>query len=70
MPAKAKSGGGQPVSRDLARIIRESSKKQLEGAGCGADTTLDEHLQAIEARQIKAIEFYLRACAARLAQGQ
>jgi hypothetical protein len=66
MPTK-KSGGGQPVSRDLARIIRESSKKQLEG---GADASLDEHLQCIEARQTKAVEFYLRACAARLAQGQ
>ncbi len=65
MPTK-KGGGGQPVSRDLARIIRESSKKQL----AGADAPLDEHLQVIEARQTKAVEFYLRACAARLAQGQ
>lgn len=65
MPTK-KCGGGQPVSRDLARIIRESSKKQL----VGADAPLGDHLQAIEERQTKAVEFYLRACAARLAQGQ
>ena len=50
-----------PVSRDLVRIIRESSK--LEGG-----VTLTDHLSAIDARQAKAVEFYLRACALRLAQ--
>jgi hypothetical protein len=59
MPTKR--GGGQPVSRDLVRIIRESSKAE-DGA------TLTEHLQAVEARQAKAVEFYLRACALRLSQ--
>lgn len=59
MPTKR--GGGQPVSRDLVRIIRESSRAE-EGA------TLTEHLQAVEARQAKAVEFYLRACALRLSQ--
>lgn len=51
-----------PVSRDLVRIIRESSK--LEGAGLG----LSEHLRAVDARQVQALEFYFRACALRLAQ--
>jgi hypothetical protein len=51
----------QPVSRDLARIIRESSK------GEQAAVSLNEHLQALEDRQCKAVEFYLRACAQRLA---
>ena len=51
----------QPVSRDLARIIRESSK------GEQATVSLNEHLQALEDRQCKAVEFYLRACAQRLA---
>ena len=58
MPSKR---GSQPVSRDLVRIIRESSK--AEGGA-----TLVEHLQAVEARQTKAVEFYLRACALRLSQ--
>jgi hypothetical protein len=48
-----------PVSRDLARIIRESSKAEQAVA-------LSEHLQALEERQCKAVEFYLRACAQRL----
>jgi hypothetical protein len=52
-----------PISRDLMRIVRESSR--LEGA-CG----VTEHVRAVEARQAKAIEFYLRACALRLEQGQ
>jgi hypothetical protein len=51
----------QPMSRNLVRIIRESSR--LDGGGLG------EHLAAIEARQAKALEFYLRACALRLDQG-
>ncbi len=53
----------QPVSRELVRIIRESSR--LEGAG----HTLTDHMSAIGARQAKAVEFYLRACALRLDQG-
>ena len=53
----------QPMSRNLVRIIRESSC--LEGCG----QPLGEHLAAIEARQAKALEFYLRACALRLDQG-
>ena len=52
-----------PVSRDLVRIVRESSR--LEGGGL----TLDDHLRAVEARQAKSVEFYLRACALRLDQG-
>lgn len=52
-----------PVSRDLVRIIRESSK--LEGGG-GA--SLSDHLRAIDARQVQAVEFYFRACALRLTQ--
>jgi hypothetical protein len=51
----------QPVSRDLARIIRESSRGGQEAA------SLNEHLQALQDRQCKAVEFYLRACAQRLA---
>ena len=54
--------GGHPVSRGIVRIIRENSK--LEGS-----QPLAEHLQAVEARQACAIEFYLRACAMRLSQG-
>jgi hypothetical protein len=54
--------GGQPVSRGIVRIIRENSK--LEGS-----QPLAEHLQAVEARQASAVEFYLRACAMRLSQG-
>ena len=50
-----------PVSRELARIIRDSSR--LEG-----NHTLNEHLQAVTARQAKALQFYLRACALRLEQ--
>jgi hypothetical protein len=52
-----------PVSRDLARMVRESSR--LEGAGL----TLNDHLAAVNARQAKGVEFYLRACAIRLEQG-
>ena len=52
-----------PVSRELVRMIRTSS--QLQGAG----HALGEHLQVVDARQAKAVEFYLRACALRLDQG-
>jgi hypothetical protein len=52
-----------PVSRDLVRIIRESSR--LEGPH---QLTLTEHLKAVDERQAKAVEFYLRACALRLDQ--
>ena len=51
----------QPVSRELARIIRDSSR--LEG-----HHTLNENLRAVSTRQAKALEFYLRACALRLEQ--
>jgi hypothetical protein len=51
-----------PVSRDLMRIVRESSRLG------GADATLSDHVSAIETRQAKAVEFYLRACALRLDQ--
>lgn len=54
MPAKKSI----PISRDLARIIKESSKLE---AG-----TVSEQLRAVEDRQCQALEFYLRACALRL----
>ncbi len=44
------------------RIVRESSRLG------GADATLSDHVSAIETRQAKAVEFYLRACALRLDQ--
>lgn len=58
-----KMPGGLPVSRDLVRIVKESSR--LEGPGL----TLDHHVRAVEERQAKSVEFYLRACALRLEQG-
>jgi hypothetical protein len=51
-----------PVSRDLVRIIRESSKLEP------ANATLNDHLKVVEDRQARAVEFYLRACALRLEQ--
>jgi hypothetical protein len=51
-----------PVSRDRVRIVRESSRLE------GANLTLNDHMRAVEARQAKALEFYLRACALRLEQ--
>jgi hypothetical protein len=51
-----------PVSRDLVRIVRESSRLE------GANLSLNDHVRAVEARQAKALEFYLRACALRLEQ--
>ena len=51
-----------PVSRELVCMIRESSR--LEGEGL----TLGDHLRAVDARQAKGVEFYLRACALRLDQ--
>lgn len=51
---------GHPVSRHLVSIIRECSKLETAGG------SLDEHLRAVDSRQTKAIEFYLRACALRL----
>ena len=53
----------QPVSRDLVRIIRESSKLE------GINLTLNDHMKAVDDRQASAVEFYLRACALRLDQG-
>jgi hypothetical protein len=52
-----------PVSRDLVRIIRESSKLE------GSNLTLSTHMKAVDDRQAKAVEFYLRACSLRLDQG-
>jgi hypothetical protein len=62
MPKAA--GRATPVSRDLVRIVRESSR--LEGGGL----TLNDHLSAVNARQAQGLEFYLRACVLRLEQGQ
>ena len=45
------------------RIIRECSKLETVNA------SLDTHLAAVDTRQTKAVEFYLRACALRLEQG-
>jgi hypothetical protein len=53
-----------PVSRDLVRIIKESSK--LDPAS--ANVSLNDHLKVVEDRQARAVEFYLRACALRLQQ--
>jgi hypothetical protein len=50
-----------PVSRDLVRIIRETSRLE-------AGATLTDHLAAIDARQAQEVEFYFRACALRLSQ--
>ena len=50
----------RPVSRDLVKMIRDISKKEVQGVA--------EGLRAIEERQAKEIEFYLRACALRLDQ--
>jgi hypothetical protein len=50
-----------PVSRELVRMIRTSS--QLQSANLG------DHMRAVDVRQAKAVEFYLRACALRLEQG-
>lgn len=65
MPSTRKKNmrGGLPVSRDLVRIVKESSR--LEGPG----HSLDDHLRAVDERQAKSVEFYLRACALRLDQG-
>lgn len=60
MPQKAAQ---QPISRDLARIIRDSSL-----LGC-TDAPLSKHLQAVEDRRAQGLEFYLRACALRLEEG-
>lgn len=51
-----------PISRDLVRIIRESSKLEEP------TQPLSEHLKAIDARQVQGVEFFFRACALRLAQ--
>ena len=56
MPSKA--AGSTELSRDLVRMIRDMSKKEAQGAA--------EGLRAIEERQAREIEFYLRACALRL----
>jgi len=56
MPQKA----AQSISRDLVRIIRDSSLLEC------TDAPLSRHLQAVEDRRAQALEFYLRACALRL----
>ena len=58
----AMRGSSQPVSRDLVRIIRESSKLDVNVS------SLTEHIRAVDSRQAQAVEFYLRACALRLQQ--
>ena len=50
----------QPVSRDLVLIIKENSKLD------SGTNSLNEHLQSVDERQSKALEFYLRACSLRL----
>lgn len=52
-----------PISRDLVRIVKESSRLE------DPQHTLGEHLRAVDARQAQSVEFYLRACALRLEQG-
>ena len=51
-----------PVSRELVRLIRETSKLDAPQA------TLSEHMRAVDAKQAQAIEFYIRACVLRLEQ--
>lgn len=51
-----------PVSRELVRLIRESSKLDNPQA------SLSEHLRAVDAKQAQAMEFYIRACVLRLEQ--
>ena len=61
-----------PVSRELVRMIRTSSQllsSQQQDGGGGGPIPLSEHLRAVDARQAKGVEFYLRACALRLEQG-
>lgn len=52
-----------PISRGLARIIRDSSRLATE------DAPLSEHLKTIEERQGATVELYLSACALRLRGG-
>jgi hypothetical protein len=52
-----------PVSRDLVRIVKESSRLE------GGPHSLNDHLHAVDARQAQSVEFYLRACALRLERG-
>jgi len=65
-PMQASAGHPQrmgktaPVSRELARIIRDASRLGRE------DAPLGEHVRSIEERQAQAIEFYLRSCSLRL----
>lgn len=61
-----------PVSRELVRMIRTSSQllsSQQQDGGGGGPIPLSEHLRAVDVRQAKGVEFYLRACALRLEQG-
>lgn len=54
---------GHAISRQLVRIVRESSRLSDEDS----DAPLSKHLQAVDDRKAQALEFYLRACAMRLA---
>ena len=54
-------GTVQTISRDLGRIIRETSLVEP------SDVPLSRHLQAVEDRRTQCFEFYLRACVQRLA---
>ena len=51
-----------PVSRGLARIIREVSKSDT----CREPRSLADDLRWIEERQAREVEFYLRTCSLRL----
>ena len=53
-------GTVQTISRDLGRIIRETSLVEP------SDVPLSRHLQAVEERRTQCFEFYLRACVKRL----
>lgn len=53
---------GKSVSRELAHLVRESSRVPDPTA------TFSRHLQVIEERRAQSVEFYLRACAMRLEQ--
>jgi len=53
-----------PVSRELSRIIRETSRLGRD------DAPLCEHVRSIEERQAQAIEFYLRSCVLRLGESR
>lgn len=59
-PREMRAQRPTPISRGLARIIKDSSRAARE------DDSMDEHMRCIEARQATCLEFYLSACALRL----